>query len=66
MGFYTEKEEEERKAYVPVIRKRILEDLETLKNYIEKNEPCPEKEQDVDMLVEISDYIESCLNNWHY
>lgn len=66
MSFYTEKEEEERKAYVPVLRERILKDLELLKQYIETNEPCPEKEQDIDMLVDISDNIEECLNNWHY
>ena len=52
--------------YILTIRKQILEDLEDLRNKIENNEPTPEKEQDINMLVEISDNIEACLNNWYY
>ncbi len=48
------------------IREIIIKKLEDLKSKIEVNESCPEKEQDIDMLVEISDYLDSCLNNWYY
>ena len=52
--------------YILTIKKQILEDLEDLRNKIENNESTPEKEQDINMLVEISDNIEACLNNWYY
>jgi hypothetical protein len=62
----TEKEKQARIDYIPVLRKRILEDLKELTEKITNNEPCPEKEQDIDMLIQISDDIENCLNNWYY
>lgn len=48
------------------LRKRILEDLKNLSHKIETNEPCPESDQTISMLVDISDKIEECLNNWNY
>jgi hypothetical protein len=48
------------------IRKRALERLEDLKKKLETNEPCPEKAQDYDLLADIDDHIETCLNNWYY
>ena len=52
--------------YNEKLRSDILKDLDDLRNKILNNEPCPEKEQDINMLVEISDKIEECLNNWYY
>lgn len=48
------------------IRKNILKDLEDLRGKIESNEKLPHGEQDINLLVEISDRIEECLNNWYY
>ena len=48
------------------LRKRILEKLNDLKEKIETNEPCPELEQDVNLLIDIDDHLEECLNNWYY
>lgn len=66
MEFYNKKEEEERIAYIPVVRKQILERIEDLKQKIISNEPLPEKQQDIDTLVEIYDHLDACLNNWYY
>ena len=52
--------------YEDKLRKNIIEALEDLKKKIESNEPCPEKEQDLNLLIEIDDRIEECLNNWYY
>ena len=48
------------------LRKWILEKLNDLKEKIETNEPCPELEQDVNLLIDIDDHLEECLNNWYY
>lgn len=48
------------------LRKRILEDLKKLSDKIETNEPCPEEPQTIELLIDISDKIEECLNNWNY
>ena len=48
------------------IRKNILEKIEDLKTKIETNESLPEAEQDIGLLVDISDYLDSCLGNWYY
>jgi hypothetical protein len=48
------------------IRERILEKLEDLSEKIKENTPCPENEQDYDLLVNIDDRLEECLNNWYY
>lgn len=56
----------EDKEYMEKLRKDILSKLEDLKNKIETNEPCPESEQGVHLLVSIDDELESCLNNWYY
>jgi hypothetical protein len=48
------------------LRKRILESIDDLKNKIERNEPCPENEQDLHLLMGIDDRLEECLNNWYY
>lgn len=66
MGFYTEQEEKDRIAYIPILRKKILEHLDDLREKIEKNEDFPHGEQDIDSLVDIDDNIEDCLNNWYY
>ena len=61
--FVTEKEKQDA---IPKIRAEILLKIKDLEYKIASNEPCPEKEQDVKLLIEISDYLETCLNNWHY
>jgi len=48
------------------LRKQILKKLNDLKNKIETNESMPENEQDLNLLVEIDDRLEECLNNWYY
>jgi len=48
------------------IRKRILERIDDLKKKIETNEPCPENEQDIHLLLQIDEELETCLNNWYY
>jgi hypothetical protein len=48
------------------IRKKILERLEDLKEKIEENTPCPENEQDLELLIEIDDRLEECLGAWYY
>jgi len=55
-----------KQEYMVSLRKRILKDLEDLKEKITTNEKLPEKEQDVDFIISISDKIEECLNNWYY
>jgi hypothetical protein len=52
--------------YTIKLRKRILEKIEDLKSKIETNEPCPENEQTVSLLVSIDDLLEECLSNWYY
>jgi hypothetical protein len=56
----------ENEEYITELRKNILFNLDDLRKKIENNEPCPEQEQDLDMLVDIYDYIENCLNFWNY
>ena len=63
---FTAEEEQERKKYIPVIRKRILEHIDDLRDKIKNNEDFPESQQTIDDLIEIDDYIENCLNKWYY
>ena len=66
MGFYNKKEEEDRKNYIPVLRKKMLEHLDDLRKKIEKDEDFPHGKQDIDTLAGIDDHITECLNNWYY
>lgn len=50
----------------PIIRDNILKKLKDLQHKIETNEPCPETEQTMELLVGIDDLLETCLNNWYY
>ncbi len=59
-------EDKEINDYTKVIRKRILEKLKDLETKIRDNEPLPEGEQGLGLLVEISDNIDLSLNNWYY
>ena len=52
--------------YQKTLRTKILSRLQDLKEKIETNESCPEKEQDIDLLVEIDDGLDTLLNNWYY
>ena len=53
-------------AYIDDLRIRIIEKINDLKEKIENNEPCPEQDQNENMLSEIDDNLEICLNNWYY
>jgi len=66
MGFYTEDEEKDRQNYIPILRNRIIEHLNDLKDKIENNEPLPHGDQDIDLLCDIETRIDECLNNWYY
>ena len=57
---------EEEKRHEPQMRKQIFEKIKDLKKKIETNEPCPEQEQNMDLLVDISDYLDNCLDHWYY
>ena len=48
------------------LRQNIIKHLKDLLSKIETNESCPEKPQDINMLVSISDKIDECLGNWNY
>lgn len=48
------------------IRQNILEKIEDLKQKIITKEPCPENEQDLGLLIHISDELDTCLNAWYY
>jgi len=48
------------------LRKKIVERLEDLKEKIEENTPCPENDQDLELLSDINERLEECLNNWYY
>jgi len=61
-----EMSELEKQRYSNKIRTQILKDLKDLKYKIKTNQDCPEKPQDVDLLINIYDLIEECLNNWNY
>lgn len=52
--------------YEDNLRNRILEKLNDLKEKIETNEPCPESEQNVNLLIDIDDRLEECLSSWYY
>ena len=53
--------------YREELRARVLTKLEDIKAKLLTNEPMPEdREQDVDLMVEIGDHLEEILNNWYY
>lgn len=56
----------EDEEYLEELRERILEKLDDLREKIESNESCPEKEQDLDLLSDIIDNLDECLSNWYY
>lgn len=56
-------DEEQKKDWFKL---KILDKLNDLKEKIEEDEPCPDMEQSVDMLCDISDKLDECLNFWYY
>lgn len=48
------------------IRKQVLTKIENLKLLIKTNEPLPHGEQDYDILSDIDEHLETCLNAWYY
>lgn len=47
-------------------RKRLLDKLEDLTSKIKDETPFPEKEQDLDSIIDIDSEIERILENWYY
>jgi hypothetical protein len=56
----------ELQMYSEKLREQILKDLKELSTNIKTNVDCPEKAQDLDLLISIHDLIDECLNNWRY
>lgn len=59
-------QEKDNQKNIENVKKHILDKLKDLRDKIESNEPCPEYEQDYDLLMGIDDKLEECLNNWYY
>lgn len=52
--------------YEQKLRNSLLKKIDDLRQKIEKNEPCPEQEQDISLLIEIDDRLTECLGAWYY
>ena len=52
--------------YKDDLKKRILEKIEDLTEKLKSEEPMPEREQDIDFLVEVDEALEEILHNWYY
>lgn len=48
------------------IRQGLLKHIDDLRKKIAENEPCPEQEQEISLLIEIDDRIIECLGAWYY
>lgn len=56
----------ESQEYREKLKNDILADLELLTEYIKTDELTPDGKIEIKDLIEISDFIERCLGNWHY
>lgn len=65
-NFYSIDEMNGREMLIPKAKEDVLKKLGDLKTKIEKEEPFPEKNQNLDELVEIGDIIDQALNKWYY
>jgi len=52
--------------YKDKLRAQILIKLEDLKKKIKTNQPCPESDQNIELLIEIDVLLEVCLRPWNY
>jgi|VirMetMinimDraft_7_1064189.scaffolds.fasta_scaffold07837_8 hypothetical protein len=48
------------------VRNNILNKIDDLREKILNNEPCPEQELNLDILIDISDKLEESLGFWYY
>ena len=55
-----------KKDFEADLRQKILIRLQDLHTKIETNEKYPEKEQDINSLIEIDDTLDNILNSWYY
>jgi hypothetical protein len=53
-------------TYKVWLKDQIIKKINDLKSKIENNDPLPHGEQDKNLLVDIDDKINECLNNWYY
>jgi hypothetical protein len=65
-NFYSSKEMVDRQNYIPKMKSDILHRLDDLKNKIEKEEPFPHGNMDIEFLCEVNDKLEQILNMWYY
>jgi hypothetical protein len=65
-NFYSPEEMEYRQNYIPKAKSNLLDKLNDLKDKIEKEEPFPHGNMDLDFLVDVSDTLEEVLNRWYY
>lgn len=65
-NFYSPKEMEDRKNYIPKMKSSLLEKINDLKNKIENEEAYPHGNMDLESLCKISDNIDAILSNWYY
>ena len=65
-GFYSPKEMKIRENYIPKMKADLLQKIKDLHGKIEKEEPFPEGNMNLDFLCEVNDEIEQILNHWHY
>lgn len=52
--------------YKEELRLKLLKDLKDLTEKIETNEDLPHSKQNLDLILNISNKIQQCLNNWYY
>lgn len=56
----------DREEYTITLRKRVIEQIDDLREKMVTNEACPEGEQDMELLLEINERLDECLSNWYY
>lgn len=65
-NFYSKQEMKSRAKSIPDIKLNVLAKARLIYLKIEKEEPFPESNIDLDSLVEISDSLDNILSRWSY
>lgn len=65
-NFYSEKEMIDRQNNIPKMKSDLLKNLDDLRNKIDKEEPFPHGNMDLDFLCRVNDEIDEILNSWYY
>jgi len=65
-NFYSEKEMNDRQAYISKAKENLLKKLKDLTSKIESEEPFPHGNIDLDTLVQFDDEVDKMLNCWYY